>query len=277
MGAHAQEMKSLGASPLNITYYNAPAASLRVTSVIVSGKKDAVLIDAQFTLPDAEKVAKVIKASGKQLKAVYISYGDPDFYFGLEAIKRYFPQVTVYATAPTIARIQQTAQNKLDVWGPQLKNASPHNVILPRLLKDSVIMLEGQRLEIIDPGKERSFVWIPAIRAVVGGGNISGDNLHLWMADDASAAKRQEWMVALGRITALSPKYVIPAHFAPGAHLDMRSVEHTRQYIRTYAELLGTHTTSASLVEALKAKYPHLIDGGGLELGAKVNTGEMKW
>jgi hypothetical protein len=37
--------------------------SFGVASVIVSGKTDAVLIDAQFTLADAEKVAQEIKAS----------------------------------------------------------------------------------------------------------------------------------------------------------------------------------------------------------------------
>ncbi|WP_212004632.1 nuclear transport factor 2 family protein [Chitinophaga sp. HK235] len=277
MTTQAQELKSLGTSPLELTYYNAPESSMRVTSVLVSGKKDAVLVDAQFTLPDAEKVAQAIKASGKQLKAIFISYGDPDFYFGLEVFKKYYPQVTVYATGPVIDHIQQTAQGKLDVWGPQLKEAAPHNVVLPQLLKDSVLKLEGQSLEVMNAGKERSFIWIPAIKAVIGGGSVFGDNLHLWMADDATPAKRGEWLAALDRIQALSPKWVIPAHFASGAHLDLRSVEHTRDYIRKYAELLHKHTTSTALINALKAKYPTLLGGVSLELGAKVNTGEMQW
>ena len=42
--------------------------SFGVASVIVSGKTDAVLIDAQFTLADAETVAQKLKHRVKPLK-----------------------------------------------------------------------------------------------------------------------------------------------------------------------------------------------------------------
>ncbi|WP_294224413.1 hypothetical protein [Chryseobacterium endophyticum] len=52
---------------------------------------------------------------------------------------------------------------------------------------------------------------------------------------------------------------------------------HTKEYIKNYEEALRTAKTSEELVQSIKAKYPDLTFETGLQLGAKVNTGEMKW
>jgi glyoxylase-like metal-dependent hydrolase (beta-lactamase superfamily II) len=39
---------------------------------------------------------------GKKLSTIYVSHGDPDFYFGLEEFKKYFP---AYAAAATVGHI----------------------------------------------------------------------------------------------------------------------------------------------------------------------------
>ncbi len=71
MEAQAQSFKTIEANNLKLQVYNASENSFGVASTIVSGKTDAVLIDAQFTLADAEKVAQEIKASGKKLTTIY--------------------------------------------------------------------------------------------------------------------------------------------------------------------------------------------------------------
>ena len=105
MDLQAQSFKTIETGNLTLKIYNASENSFGVASVIVSGKTDAVLIDAQFTLADAEKVATEIKANGKKLTTIYVSHGDPDFYFGLEVFKKYFPEVTVYASPATVEHI----------------------------------------------------------------------------------------------------------------------------------------------------------------------------
>ncbi|MDN5288687.1 MAG: Glyoxylase, beta-lactamase superfamily [Mucilaginibacter sp.] len=275
----AQEVKTISSTPLKLTYYNSAESTFGVTSILVTGQKEAILIDAQFTLPDAEKVAVMIKNSGKKLKAIFISYGDPDYYFGLEAIKKYYPNVPVYATAPTIEHIKATYVGKLEYWGKILKQAAPKKVIIPDAFTGNSLELDGNKLEIIKvPGAPvRSFVWIPSVKAVVGGINVFGDDFHLWMADDATAPKRALWIDALNKIISLNPKVVIPGHFGNKADLTITSVKYTETYLHTYEQLLKTNKNSKSLIAALKAKYPNAGFLTGLELGAKVNTGEMEW
>lgn len=279
MDVHAQSFKTIEANNLKLQVYNASENSFGVASIIVSGKTDVVLIDAQFTLADAEKVAQEIKNSGKKLTAIYVSYGDPDFYFGLEVFKKYFPEVTAYASPATVEHIKATAQKKLDVWGGQLGNKVTSNVVLPQVLKGNSIDLEGQKLEIIglEAFPAKTFVWIPSIKAVIGGINVFGTTFHLWMADAQTAEARKEWISVLDKIEALQPTIVVPAHAKSESAFDLSAVKHTKNYIQFYEEVLKTNKTSAALIATLKAKYPALTFDIALQIGAKVNTGEMKW
>ncbi|WP_121336329.1 MBL fold metallo-hydrolase [Flavobacterium sp. 123] len=279
MESQAQSFKTIETKDLKLQVYNASENSFGVASVIVSGKTDAVLIDAQFTLEDAEKVAQEIKNSGKKLTTIFVSHGDPDFYFGLEVFKKYFPEVTAYASPATVEHIKATAQKKLEVWGERLGKNITSNVILPQVLKGNSIELEGQRLEIIglEDFPNKTFVWIPSIKAVVGGINVFGTTFHLWMADAQTPEARKNWIAVLDKIEALHPEIVIPAHANSQSPFDISAEKHTKNYIQFYEEALKTNKTSEVLIKALKAKYPTLTFETALMIGAKVNTGEMKW
>lgn len=110
MESQAQGFKTIETKDLKLQVYNASENSFGVASVIVSGKTDAILIDAQFTLADAEKVAQEIKTSGKKLTTIFVSHADPDYYFGLEIFKKYFPDVVAYASPASVEAIKASAQ-----------------------------------------------------------------------------------------------------------------------------------------------------------------------
>lgn len=279
MEVQIQSFKTIETKALNIKIYNASESSFGVASVIVSGKTDAVLIDAQFTLVDAEKVAHEIISSGKKLTAIFVSHGDPDFYFGLEVFKKHFPEVTVYASSTTVEHIKATAQKKLEVWGERLGKNITSNAILPQVLKGNSIALEGEKLEIIglEEFPSKTFVWIPSIKAVIGGINVFGTSFHLWMADAQTTESRNQWIAILDKIVTLNPTIVIPAHANSETVFDISTVNHTKSYIQFYEEALKTNNTSESLIMTLKSKYPNLTFDTALQIGAKVNTGEMKW
>jgi glyoxylase-like metal-dependent hydrolase (beta-lactamase superfamily II) len=279
MNVQAQGFKTIETNKFKLEVYNASENSFGVASVIVSGKTDAVLIDAQFTLADAEKVAQEIKSSGKKLTTIYVSYGDPDFYFGLEVFKKYFPEVTVYASPATVEHIKATAQKKLEIWGERLGKNITSNAILPQVLKGNSIDLEGHALEIVglEEFPTKTFVWIPSIKAVVDGINVFGTTFNLWMADAQTTEARKQWISVLDKIESLQPTIVIPAHANSESAFDLTAVKHTKNYIQFYEEALKTNKTSEALISAIKAKYSTLTFEVALQLGAKVNTGEMKW
>ena len=54
--------------------------------VMISGAREAFLIDGGFTLPDGKALVEAIRASVKKLTTVYVSQSDPDYYFSLAPI-----------------------------------------------------------------------------------------------------------------------------------------------------------------------------------------------
>lgn len=266
------------ASALKMDVYNPGEKSVfPVSSEIITGDKEAVLIDAQFQRNDAEKLVEMIKATGKKLTTVYISQSDPDYYFGLDVIHAAFPDAKIVATQATIDQINASKDGKVAFWGPQLKDNAPKSVVVPEPLKGTTFELEGHQFEVQGVDKERTFVWIPSLKAVVGGVLVNGNNMHVWTADTQTPKSRKQWVEALNEITGLNPHVVVPGHFLPGAPKTLESVEFTRQYLLTLEKELPKAKDSAALIAAMKKHYPQLKDDSSLQLSAKVLKGEMKW
>jgi len=265
---------------LTLTHFNpGNDAIFPVSSVLVAGKRDAILIDAQFGKSQAEKVVAMVRDSGKTLTTIYISHGDPDFYFGLDTVLAAFPGVRVVATEPTVRHIKETVDGKLAFWGPKLGADAPAKAVIPQVLAGNSLTLEGHQLEItgLDGAQpDRSYVWIPSLKAVVGGVVVFG-NLHVWMADTQTPQSHKDWLATLQHIEALKPVTVIPGHYAPGAPLTLESVRYTQGYIRAFDAQTAKAADSAALIAAMKAQYPQAGGAASLELSAKVAKGEMKW
>lgn len=75
---------------LSYEVHRAGEDGFNLASVLVLGEKEAVLIDTHFTKADAYKVVAQILESKRELKSIYISHGDPDYYFGLAVITKEF-------------------------------------------------------------------------------------------------------------------------------------------------------------------------------------------
>ncbi|NTG63674.1 MBL fold metallo-hydrolase [Agrobacterium rhizogenes] len=266
---------------LEWTYFQAGETGFRRTPVLLTGKKNAILLDGGFTLSDGHAVADAIKATGKRLTTIFVSCNDPDYYFGLRPIVEAFPKAKVIAKPVTVEAIKANVQAKLDAWGPQLKENAPQklaDVVIPEPSDVTSLDLEGARIEIIEvPGMhDRRYIWVSSLKAVFGGVLISS-GIHVWVADTATPELRAAWIKALDTIIARKPRIVIPGHQAEGAEQGIAAITFTRDYLLAFEEEMGRTKDSAELIAAMTKRYPDLKDVGSLQLGAKVAKGEMKW
>lgn len=250
-----------------------------VSSVLISGKTEAILVDAQFQRNDAEAVVELIKQSGKTLTTIYISHGDPDFYFGLDVITAAFPAAKVLASAETQKYIKATMEPKKAYWGPILKDNAPQQLVVPEVLQGDTLTLDGEQVKIVgldghDP--KHSFVWIPSSKTVLGGVVVFG-NMHVFLADTQTAESRQKWYQTLEVIEKLQPDTVIPGHLLGDKPLTLQAVDFTRKYIQDFEAAAATSADSAELIAKMKATYPAMGGDSVLTLSAKVIMGEMKW
>jgi hypothetical protein len=111
---------------------------------------------------------------------------------------------------------------------------------------------------------------------MVGGLNAFG-GLHAWTADTQIAPERADWGSKLGAMAALEATTVVPGHMLPGQKRDASQIIHTQSYLTRFDSELAKASNSTALIEAMKSAYPAAGLMAALEIGAKVDKGEMKW
>jgi len=249
--------------------------------VLLTGEREAVLVDGGFTLDDGRKVAAAIQATGKRLTTVYVSQSDPDYYFSLGPIRSAFPEARFVAAEATVAAINANVQKKLAAWGPKLQDNGPQtlaDIVVPAASNDPRLTLDGDEIWIIDAQglPNRRYLWVPSLNAVFGGVLVFA-GVHVWVADTPTAEERKAWIENLDALAARAPSVVVPGHVAEGASLDASAIVYTRDYLVAFERELAQAKDSAELVAAMKGRYPSAGMGIALEIGAKVAKGEMKW
>jgi len=272
------------AKPLTLEVFNPGTDGLfPVTSVIISGEKHVILVDAQMEKRHAQTLVKKIRESGKTLDAIYISHSDPDFYFGADVIMKAFPNAKLWATSATIANIASNYKSKEAYWGPILKDQKPDQIILPKPFTGRIIKLEGHAIHIEDvnePDPNRTWLWIPSLETALGGITLTA-NSHLWVADSPSVESRNQWLRILENIRRHEPKVVIPSHFLlneDGSIPDSPDIiDFNRDYLVALDEENKRTETAAELIEAMKKRFKNLAGVETLEFSAKVLKGEETW
>ena len=101
--------------------------------------------------------------------------------------------------------------------------------------------------------------------------------LHAWTADTQSVQERAAWSAKLAAMAALQPAIVVPGHMLPGQAQDASQIAYTPAYLARFESELAKAANAAALIDAMKAAYPNAGLMVALDIGAKVNKGEMKW
>src|SRR6202023_4044439 len=87
-----------------------------VNSVIIEGEHEVMLVDAQLTKTNAERVLEEIRKTKKPLSIIYITHEHADHFLGLEAFKEAYPRVRIIANSAVADRINSVYQGKIDKW-----------------------------------------------------------------------------------------------------------------------------------------------------------------
>jgi glyoxylase-like metal-dependent hydrolase (beta-lactamase superfamily II) len=262
------ELAASAQSHLQLKVFTSSPDGYSVNSTLVYGDQDAILVDSQFLLSEAHRLAATILESKKNLTTVYITHPHPDHYFGLAVIKQAFPNARIVALPATVAGIKAG-------WGPRYKFWSathganvPSDPVIPEELQGNRLALEGQTLEIAggltgDSPKNNSYVWIPSLKAVVAG-DIVFSGAHFVVPK-----MHEEWIQTLDKIAALHPAFVIAGHQKAGAPDDASVIEFMKQYMRDFDESAASSKSADELRAKMKDRYPNLALETLLDSGSK--------
>jgi glyoxylase-like metal-dependent hydrolase (beta-lactamase superfamily II) len=269
-----------GPNSLATKVFFSDESGFEVASVIVTGKTNAVLIDAQWTLSNAHRVIAEILETGKHLKTIYITHAHPDHYFGLGTIAEAFPQARVMALPSEARIINKQFFGKIEHWEKVIGAANvPRKTASIEPLMDNYFDLEGQRIEIIPnimgDMKHNTVVWIPSIRTLYGS-DVLFNQAHPFTCE-LSAEERQQWIRDVERLEKMDADVIIPGHQKPGMPFDSSSCDFTRDYIVATEEELARTNDVAGFYYAMVKRFPEANLFISNEMNANVFKGGLNW
>ncbi len=245
-----------------------------ISSTLISGKRDAVLVDTFITVEQAEILADWVAASGKNLTTIYVTHGHGDHFFGIGALLDRFPNARAVATPDVVKLMRQQASPDVlaNFWNPLFPGQIPDRLVIAEEFKRNVIELEGHDLVVVEVGHTdtdyTTCLHVPSVGLVVAG-DVAYNDVHLYLAE-SNAQTRREWIAALDKIESLNPQAVIAGHKRPGNNDSPKIIEETRQYIRDFDRVAGTTTTARGLYDKMLELHPDRVNpGGALWLSAR--------
>jgi glyoxylase-like metal-dependent hydrolase (beta-lactamase superfamily II) len=246
-----------------------------VNSVIIEGSHEVMLVDAQLTKTNAEKVLQQIQATKKPLSIIYITHEHADHFLGLEVFKDAYPMVRILANSHVADRINNVYQAKIDKWRGILGSGATSRVVPISKYDDNFILFDNSRIEVIKgiqgDTDENSMLWLPWQKTLIAGDVVFND-MHVYTAETDMSA-RARWLSSLKTIRGLNPAVVIPGHSKSGAALDATSaVTFTERYLLVYEEELKNAKDPDGLIKAMKEQFPSADLALAIERGAKANV-----
>ena len=244
-------------------------------SVIIEGEHEVMLVDAQLTRTNAERVLEKIKEAKKPLSIVYITHEHADHFLGLEVFKEAYPGARIIATSAVVDRIDKVYQEKIDKWKKLLGTGATSHAVAIEKFDGNFIEFESSKIEVLKniqgDTDENTMLWIPGQRTLIAGDVLFND-MHVYTAETDSKA-RGKWLNSLQKIRELQPSVVIPGHSKVGAPLDASTaVDFTENYLLVFEEELKTAKDANSLVNTMKDKFPSSDLLLAIERGAKANV-----
>jgi len=241
-------------------HHGAGVTGYDVNSTMISGEKDMLVIDPQFSLSEAHRLAAEILESKKNLVTIYVTHPHPDHLFGLAVLHQAFPSARIVALPATVSAAKTGWPARQKFWFPTYGNNIPGpEPVLPDELATPVLTLEGENFPITGgvqgaDGPGNSFVYIPSLKAVVTG-DIMFDHVYFGVPRDQA---RENWLKTTEQIVALNPAIIVPGHEGPGATRDLATLAYMKKYIADWDANVAASRDAAEMRTKVLKQYPGL-------------------
>jgi glyoxylase-like metal-dependent hydrolase (beta-lactamase superfamily II) len=240
-----------------------------ITSTLIMGRRDAVLIDPALTATQAAEVGDWIAASGRRLRQIYITHGHGDHWFGAIPLLQRFPGVTVQTTAGTakIMAAQNDPEFRADFWDRVFPGQLPAGELDVSIVDEQGFELEGVALVPVEVGHTdtdaTTMLHVPDMGLLVAG-DVVYNGVHLYLTESDGIAGIDEWLAALDTAEALRPATVIAGHKDPRAFDNPSQIQATRRYLTDARRLLESSESADEFYQEMLRLHPGRINPGAL-------------
>ncbi|HLJ13380.1 MAG TPA: MBL fold metallo-hydrolase [Bryobacteraceae bacterium] len=233
-----------------------------MTSTLIFGEHDAVLVDAQTTVAEAEALADWVALHRRNLRFIYITHGHADHFYGLSVLLSRFPNARAIATPKTVEEMRKFLVPPLDqIMERCFPGQLATNLVAAEPYENDTFTLEGHEIRIIEQGRtdgpNTTSLHVPSIDLVVAG-DVVYNQCHMYVGD-TTPESRNNWVAALDRLAALKPTIVVAGHKKPGAPDSPLAIQDTKRYLLDFDRLQRTTTSGEELFNQMTELYPHWV------------------
>ena len=242
-----------------------PIISSPLTSTLIYGEREAVLVDPPMTREQVSRVSDWIERSGKHLIAVYATHGHGDHWFGTDLLMQRFPDAIAYATKGTIAMMhKQGTEGRAQMWDVDFPGLIPPSPVVYRPIPAAGIELERHRLLAVEVGHtdtdDTTVLHVPSIGLVVAG-DVAYNGVHLYLLESADGGI-EAWLEALDMVAALQPRAVVAGHKNKDLPDDPAIIDQTRDYLLNARRLLAEKPSPRQYFDQMIDLYPDRLNLG---------------
>jgi glyoxylase-like metal-dependent hydrolase (beta-lactamase superfamily II) len=243
------------------------------SSTLISGERDAVLVDTLLTIDQSQALLNWVIGSGKNLTAIYLTHGHGDHIFGLGSLLEHFPNAKAVATPEVVEamRHEVSPESLENFWRKLFPDQIPEHLPIANPLKDDELELEGYKMVAVNTGKtdtaQSTCLHVPSVGLLVGGDAVY-NGIHPYLAE-TNTESRREWITTLDKLEMLKPRAVIAGHKIPENQDEPRIIAETRQYLLDFNRLDEATNTARELYDAMLELYPDRANPGSLWGGAR--------
>ena len=233
-----------------------------ITSTLIFGEHDAVLVDAMLTVAEAETLADWVALHNHNLRTIYITHAHFDHFYGLSILLDRFPSARAIATPKTVNAIQMFLSPPVQQLARQLfPGQVPTKLVAPEPYEHGTFTLEGHELHIIEQGQtdsaDTTSLYVPSIGLIVAG-DVVYNQCRMYVGD-TTPESRENWIAALDHLAALRPSIVVAGHKKPGAPDSPAAIQDTKRYLQDFGRLQKTATSDRELFDQMTELYPHWV------------------
>ncbi|OJJ19045.1 hypothetical protein BKI52_19695 [marine bacterium AO1-C] len=262
---------------LQYKVYTSSKMGFSVTSTLIYGEEEAVLIDSQMIPHEATKVVKMIQETGKKLSHILITHAHLDHFGGTEVLLAAFPEAKVWAEPGVVELIANTGEQQIKDLGKMYPaNFLPQQAIVPQAFDGDSLDLEGHTIEIItnlqgDFAPHSAF-YIGSLQMLVVG-DVVYPGVHPWTSD-TNNAQREHWIASLEKLATYNAQILITGHKEPTCPDSPQYIAEMIAYLRDFNAANLTINSGQALMDKMISLYPGLKQQGLLKIGAFVNKKE---
>src|ERR1700721_933455 len=149
-----------------------------ITSTLIFGEHDAVLVDAMTTVAEAEALADWVALHNRNLETIYITHAHFDHFYGLSILLDRFPNARAIATPRTLKAMQMSFTPPVERLARRLfPGQLATKFVAPQPYEQETFTLEGHELRIIEQGHtdsaDTTSLYVPSIALIAAGDVVS--------------------------------------------------------------------------------------------------------